>query len=229
MKVLLIILLVLLVLLLIPFGGVARYDQDGFMAWVKVLFFRIQVFPAKKEKGEKKPKEKKPKKETEKPPQKKDPGKEDPEKKGDAENKDGEQKESEKKEKKGGKLELVQAALPLIKPALSGLKKRLTINDLELLVTWRSDDPADAALGYGRANAALGVLWALIDTNFKVKKSRLGCRVDFEPGKSDVYANATLTLNLWKVLTLVIPLAIRFFRNYSRLKKAGDDKTKKEA
>ena len=210
MKVLLIILLVLLVLLLIPFGGAVRYDQDGFVAWVKVLFFRIRVFPSKKEK---KPKEKKKKKE--KPPKKEE----------------SEQQEEPKKEKekKGGKLELVQAALPLIKPALVGIKKRLTIDDLELLVTWRADDPGDAALGYGRANAALGALWALIDTNFKVKRSRLGCKVDFEPGKSEVYAKAGLSLNLWKVLTLVIPLVIRFFCAYSRLKKAGDDKTKKEA
>ena len=209
MKVLLMVLLVLLVLLLIPFGAAVRYDQSGVTAWAKVLFFRIRVFPAK-EKKEKKPKEKKPK-----------------EKKGKAKGEEKkEEKPEEKKEKKGGTLELVRAALPLIKPALVGVKKRLTIDELELLVTWRSDNPADAAIGYGRANAALGGLWALLDNNFKVKKRHLGCEVDFEEGSPTVYANAALSLNLWKVLTLVLPLGVRFLCNYRKLK---NDKMKKEA
>lgn len=213
MKVLLVVLLILLVLLLIPFGAVARYDREGLTAWAKILFFRIRVFPAKRKKDEAS-KEKQAK-----------------EKKGKAkkEDEDEEGEKAKEKEKKGGTLELVRAALPLIKPALAGIKKRLTIDELELFVTWRSDDPADAAVGYGRSNAALGGLWALIDTNFKVKKSRLGCNVDFDGGKSEVYLNATLSLNLWKVLTLIIPLGIRFLCNYTRLKKARDDKTKKEA
>ena len=209
MKVLLIVLLILLVLLLIPFGAAVRYDQSGVTAWAKVLFFRIQVFPAK-EKKNKKPKEKKPKEEKGKA-------------KGEEKKED---KSEEKKEKKGGTLELVRAALPLIKPALVGVKKRLTIDELELLVTWRSDNPADAAIGYGRANAALGAAWTLVDTNFKVKKSRLGCNVDFETGSPTIYADAALSLNLWKVLTLVIPLGIQFLCNYRKLK---NDKMKKEA
>ncbi len=207
MKVLLIVLLVLLILLLLPFGGAARYDQDGFAAWVKVLCFRFKVFP--REKGKKKAKKK------EKAPPQEDAGSQD-------------EAEAEK-QKKGGALDLVRAALPLVGPALAGVKKRLTIDELELFVTWRSDDPADAAIGYGRASAALGALWALVDENFKVKKSRLGCRADFGGGKSEVYASAALSLNLWKTLTLGVPLLVRFLRNYTRLKRARDDKTKKEA
>lgn len=202
MKVLLIVLAVLLILLLLPFGAVARYDERGVMAWVKVLFFRFQVFPAKREKKVKKEKAKKkePKEET-----------------------------AKEEKKKGGTLELIRAALPLVKPALAGLKKRLTIDDLELHVTWGSQNPADAAMGYGYANAALGTLWAVVDENFKVKKSRLGCDVDFDQPRPTVYANAALSINLWKTLTLVLPLLVRFYRNYTRLKKAGDKKTKKEA
>lgn len=202
MKVLLIVLAVLLILLLLPFGAVARYDESGVTAWVKVLFFRFQVFPAKREKKVKKEKAKKkePKEET-----------------------------AKEEKKKGGTLELIRAALPLVKPALAGLKKRLTIDDLELHVTWGSQNPADAAMGYGYANAALGTLWAVVDESFKVKKSRLGCDVDFDQTRPTVYANAALSINLWKTLTLVLPLLIRFYRNYTRLKKAGDKKTKKEA
>lgn len=207
MKVLLIVLAVLAALLLLPFGAVVRYDQAGFFAWVKVLFLRLQVFPPK-EKKEKKPKEKKAAPSGQGAPQEETPP---------------------APKKKGGTLALVRAALPLIKPALVGLKKRLCINDLELSVAWAAQNPADAAIGYGYANAALGTLWAVIDESFKVKKSRLGCQVDFDSQSPTVYLNATLTLNLWKALTLVLPLLVRFLRNYARLKPAGDEKTKKEA
>ncbi len=208
MKVLLILLAVLLVLLLLPFGALVRYDREGFMAWVKVLFLRFQVFPPppKKEKKEKKKKKQEPPKE--KPP--------------------AQPKEPAPKEKKGGTLTLVRSALPLVGPALSGLKKRLTINDLELSVTWAASNPADAAMGYGYANAALGTLWGVIEPNFKVKKSRLGCDVDFDAADPTVYLNAFLTINLWKTLTLVLPLLVRFLRNYTRLKREQDEKTKKE-
>lgn len=134
--------------------------------------------------------------------------------------------EAETKEKKGGRLELVKAALPLIRPALAGVKRRLTIRDLELLVTWAAANPADAAIGYGYANSALGILWAVVDENFKVKRSRLGCQVDFDLTSPTVYAKANLTMNLWQILTLALPLLVRFYKNY----KAQQAKiTKKEA
>lgn len=132
----------------------------------------------------------------------------------------------DKAEKKGGKLELVKAALPLIKPTLAGVKRRLVIRDLELLVTWAAANPADAAIGYGYANAALGMLWAVIDENFKVKKSRLGTRVDFDTQSPTVYLKATVTTNLWRLLTLILPLSLRFYQNY---KVQQAKKTKKEA
>lgn len=213
MKIALIVLLVLLALLLLPFGAWVRYDQEGFVAFVKVLFLRFQVYPAaEKKKDEEKKQEQKPSEVQ--PPHSAEEKKETP--------------------KKGGKLELVRSALPLVKPALVGLKKRLSVNQLDLHVTWAGSDPADVAMGYGCANAALGTLWAVIDQNFKVKKSDLGVSVDFDAPSPTVYLNATVTLNLWKALTLVLPLLVRFLRNYSRLKRekgptVPDNKTKKEA
>lgn len=216
MKIALIVLLVLLVLLLIPFGALVRYDRDGFAAFVKVLFLRVQVYPApEKKKGKEKKREKeREKKPSDQPTQPAGKKKDEP--------------------KKGGTLDLVRAALPLVKPALVGLKKRLTVNQLDLHVTWAGDDPADVAVGYGCANAALGTLWAMIDQNFKVRKSNLGVDVDFDQSSPTVYLDAIITLNLWKALTLALPLLVRFSRNYSRLRPkteipVPDDKTKKEA
>ena len=107
-----------------------------------------------------------------------------------------------------------------------GLKRRLTFQDLELQVTWAASDPADAAVGYGMANAALGGLWAVIDQNFKVKKSRLGCSVDFDQTSPSVYADGTLTIRVGQIVTLVVPLLIRFLRNYSRVKREAKNNRK---
>lgn len=206
MKVLLIVALVLLLLLLLPFGAAVRYDEGGLQAWARVWCFSFQVYPRVKK--EKKKREKMPKKpKREQPPPKKEP----------------------EKEKKGGSLDLVRAVLPLVKPALAGVKKRLTIDDLQLHVTWAAADPADAAIGYGCANAALGALWAVIDENFKVKKSRLGCGVDFDSAQSAVTCKAAFSINLWKTLTLALPLLVRFYRAYTRQKERRDEKTRKEA
>lgn len=202
MKILGIIVLVLAALALLPLGVRVRYDEDGPLVWAKLWLIRLRLFP-KKDKQKKKPWEKKPK-ESEAPPE-------------------------EQAKKKGGALDTVRAALPLVKPALQGIKKRLTIRELELHVTWAAADPADAAIGYGRAQAALGGLWALIDQNFRVKKSRLGCSVDFDQTAPTVYADATLTMRLGQVITLGIPLLVKFMSNVSRIKREKADKTRKEA
>ncbi len=198
MKVLGIILLVLLALSLLPLGVRVRYDKDALSVFARLWFIPIRVLPAKAKKDKKK-EPKKPKEEPE--------GGETP------------------PAKKGGKLDAVRAVLPLVKPALVGVKKRLTIRELELFVTWAADDPADAAVGYGYAQAALGTLWAVVDQNFKVKKSRLGCSVDFDVPSPTVYADATLTMRLGQIVTLVIPLLIRFLSNSARIKRARTEKT----
>lgn len=197
MKVLGIVLLVLVLLALLPLGVRVRYDENGFFAFVKVWFVRLRVFPAKDKGKKKEKKQKKPKKE--KPP-------------------------VAEEHPKGGTLDAVRAALPLVKPALAGIKKRLTIRDLALLVTWAADDPADAAVSYGYAQAALGTLWAVVDENFKVKKSRLGCSVDFDQPSPSVYADATLTMRLGQIVTLGVPLLVRFLKNSARIKRARMEK-----
>ncbi len=201
MKVLGIILLVLLALSLLPLGVRVRYDKDALSVFARLWFIPIRVLPAKGKKDKGKEKEKKPKK------PKKEPEEEAP------------------PAKKGGKLDAVRAVLPLVKPALQGVKTRLTIRELELFVTWAASDPADAAVGYGYAQAALGTLWAVVEQNFKVKKSRLGCAVDFDASSPTVYVDATLTMRLGQIVTLVIPLAIRFLSNSARIKRARTEKT----
>lgn len=204
---LLIVVLVLVLLLLLPLGVRARYDQEGLTAALVVGPVPIQLFPAKedKPKKEKKPKEKKAK--GDKP------------------------KQADDHPKRGGPLALVQSCLPLVKPALEGVRKRLTIDRLDLHIVWAAPDPADAALGYGYANAALGTVWPLFYQNFKIKDHSLGVDVDFDAAAPTLYARAALHMTLFQLLTLALPLLFRFLKAYRSVTAAPQtgETAKKEA
>lgn len=194
---------VVLLLLLLPVGLRARYDEDGLFAALKLGPVLVRLFPPKKEKGPKK--EKKPKKD--KPKQAEDHPK-----------------------KKGGSLALVKACLPLIRPTLEKVRRRLTIKHLTLHVIWAAPDPADAAMGYGAANAALGVLWPLFSQNFKVRDYALGVDVDFDAAAPTVYAKADVTMTVFGLLTLALPLLLRFVKIYRAVNAAPKgESVKKEA
>lgn len=208
---LLITLAVLFLLSLLPLGVRVLYREGGFFLSVKVGPFLVQVFPVnqkKKEKREKK-QEKKPKKAKKK------------------ENKPKE--EAPAKPKKGGALALIKAYLPLVRPTLSKIRRRLTIDDVELQVTWAASDPASAALGFGYASAALEILWNVIASNFKVRKNQLGCDVDFDAQEPTVYLDASIEMTLGRMITLVVPLLIRILVIYIRVTKKTPESTKKEA
>lgn len=225
-----IVLLILVLLALLPLGVRVRYDEDGVGLWLKLWLVRLRLLPKKalSPREQKAKEEKRARKEARKARKQEKKARREAEK-ARRKGREADASAEEAPEKKGGALDAVRAALPLVTDALSGLKKRLTIRELELYVTWAGDDPADAAVGYGYAQAALGTLWALVEQNFKVKKSRLGCGVDFMAPSPTVYADATVTVRLGQVFTLVIPLLLRFLKNSSRVKKAKAKKSRKEA
>lgn len=201
---LLLLLLALFLLALLPLRLTLHYDEDGPSALAHAGPVPFRIYP---------PKEKTPK-ETAKIEEK--------------------EKETEKDdargpaEKKGGSLALIKAALPLLTPALAGLKRRLTILSLALHITWAASDPAGAAMGYGYAQAILGTLWPLIDNNFRVKRRQLDCSVDFDARQPTVYLHAVLTLRLYQIVTLALPLLIRFALAYRKEKAAKSGEIRKK-
>lgn len=198
---LLIVLLVLLLIALLPLGGRVRYDEDGLFAALQVGPVSIPLFPPKEDKP---PKEKKPKKD--KP------------------------KQADSHPKRGGPLALVKGCLPLIKPTLEGIRRRLTIDRLELHVVWAAPDPADAAMGYGAANAALGMIWPVLWQSFRIRKHDVGIDVDFDANQPTLYAEALLTMTVFQVLTLALPLLFKFLKIYRAVNAAPEGETvKKEA
>ncbi len=183
MKALFILAVVALVLLLIGqvrAGGRAEFNADGFFLWVRLGKFQIKILPMKP-KEEKPSKPQKPKKKKPKKPKKEKPPTPLP-------------------EKFGGALEYAHALLPVGLEAAGGMLRGLRVDNLELELTAGGPDPADAAMLYGQANAALGALWYPLTKAFKVKDGAARVKLDFDAPGMTVYGAAGLSIKIGTVV-----------------------------
>lgn len=186
LKVVGIILLIFFLIGLIRVGGIAEYSADGFFVWIRAWFLRFQVFPAK----EKKPKQKKEKKKKEKP------------------------KEEEPKEKKGGAIGPIKAYLPLVGDAAGALIHRIRIDLMELEFISAAEDPAAAAMTFGYSNAAIGMIWPILEKNFTVKKRDLRTGVDFNAKKPTVYLKASFSARIGQLVSFALILGVKLLKIY---------------
>ena len=189
---------VLLVLFLagqIRVGVRVEYSGKGLFAWARLGFLRIQVFPFEKKdkplKAKKKPREK-PKKETAPKPL---------------------------AEKIGGALDYAQTLLPIALEAAGCFYQKLWMDTLELELTVGADDPADAALRYGQASAALGALWYPLTQAFHVEDGNARVRVDFDAPDMAVYAMAALSLKVGQILRLGLHFGFKALRAFLTIRK----------
>jgi len=199
LKVLAVILIVLFLLSLIRLGGIAEYSQEGFLAWVRVGTFRIKVFPLKEK------------------PKKKEKTKKEPEKTGG---------EPEKKPK-GGSLELLKGVLPLVGEAAGALKRRIRVDRLYLDLVTAGPDPARAAMTFGYANAAIGMIWPVFEQNFEVRDHRFRTAVDFQAANPTVYLNAAFSARLGQLVSFAVIFGVKLLKVYLRGRKPAT--SKKEA
>lgn len=189
MKALAVLAVVVLVLFLIGqvrVGGQAEFNAEGFFLWVRAGKLRIKILPMKP-KGEK-PKEPKKKK---KPKKEKKPKK--PEK---------EKEPTPLSEKLGGALEYAKELLPVALEAAGGMLRGLRVDVLRLELTAGSPDPADAAMVYAQANAALGALWRPLTTAFRVKNGSARVKLDFDAPGMTVYGTAGLSIKIGTVVRI---------------------------
>lgn len=184
-QVLLAVLVVFWLISLIRIGGRVCYGQEGVSASALVGPFRIQLLPAKP---------KKPKK----------PGKPQKEKPAVAE-----KHKKEPKEGQPGTLSRLMKLLPVAGQACGALKRKIRIDDLELRLIWGAGDPAAAALSYGRANAALGMLWPILDNNFKVKRRSFEIGLDYGLTEPAVEARAAVTITVGQVVALGVRYGVK--------------------
>ncbi len=140
--------------------------------------------------------------------------------------------EEQKKPKKGGSFELVKRCLPLVADAASELKQKISIDEFRMDLLWSLPDPASCAVGFGGVNAAVGMIWPLIEQNFRVKNHRIRTAIDFDRGKSTVYLLAQMTMSVGQLVSFALRLGIRFFRIYqdvNQTQKSDQTTKQKEA
>ncbi|MCI9026475.1 MAG: DUF2953 domain-containing protein [Lawsonibacter sp.] len=178
LHILAVVLLVLLLIGQIRVGCRAEFNSEGFFLWARLGKIRIKILPMKpkEEKPQKPPKPPKPKKEKK------------------------EKLPATLPEKVGGALEYARALLPVALEAAEGLWRGFAIDTLELELTAGSSDPADAAMLYGSANAALGALWIPLTRAFHVKDGTARVKLDFDAPGITVYALASFSLKLGRVV-----------------------------
>ncbi len=195
----LITLAVLILLGCIPLGVGICYDEDGVKASVIASFLHITVFPRKK----KKPKEEK----------KKEP------KKAKKAKKPAPDKQEKPKEKKGGS---ITKFLPFVKEAfhfLGDFRRKLRVNKLDLAVTLAGGDPADLAVNYSRAWAALGNLQPQLNRFFVIKKQNFQVNCDFCQEKTLILLDMEITITLGRLLGLAAKYGWRMGRLFLAMKK----------
>lgn len=180
LQILAVIVLILFLIGQVRVGGRAEFNKGGFFLWVRLGRFHIKILPmAPKEEKPPKPKKPKKKKKPKKPKKEKEP--------------------VPLPEKLGGALEYAQALLPVGLEAAKGLWHGLRVDKLELELTAGGGDPADTAMLYGQANAALGALWYPLTKAFHVKDGAARVRLDFDAPGTTVYGQAALSVKIGTV------------------------------
>ena len=193
--ILIVILAILFLLSQLRLGGRAKYGPEGISAVLIAGPARIQIFPPKQKDDSDPAKQKKEKKRKKKKP--------------------AAAKEHEQKGKPGTVGRIMQL-LPTVTQAAGALKRRIRIDHLVLTVIWGAEDAASAAVGYGRANALLGMIWPLIDNNFKVKDCDFHVDVDYGRTTPEFTADAAITMTVGQLLSFTTHYGIKLLMNWSR-------------
>ena len=196
---LLVIAAVLLLIGCIPVGVDARYGSDGVFLAAKLGPFRLQLLPQKPKKKKKKP--------AKQPPAVKP----------------AEKKPAEKKQNpllSGGVDGLLQL-LTLALDTLGDLRRKLRVNALMLHVTVPGgDDPAKAAMNYGRAWAAIGALTPAMERLFVIKKRDIQPELNYNETQMKVDAHLVTTITIGRSLALALRAGVGFLKILNERKKA---------
>lgn len=110
---------------------------------------------------------------------------------------------------KDGQLELLRGFLPLVLRTIKRVCGKLRVDKLDLVLTAGAEDPGDAALQYGWANAVLGSLWNPIVSTCRVQDGHARVEIDFDAKQPAVYLLAELSLRVGQLLALATAFAAR--------------------
>lgn len=183
----------------IPVGVDARYMENELSLRLKIVLLKMQILPAK-------PKKAAPKKE--KKTAKKAAASQKPEK--------------PKKKASMPKLTLsdILALVNLACDTLGDLRRKLRVEVLTLHVVLGGDDPAKAAMQYGGAWAAIGMLNPKLDQLFVIKKRDIQPILDYNEKEMSISAQLALTIAIGRALSLGLKAGARFLKLWINKKKA---------
>ena len=200
MKVLLIVLGALALLALLPLGAYARYDSAGAQFGLILGPVRLSLLPKKK--GKKPQKKKAPQKQPQAKPA---------------------PKKTKQKRPLGG---LLRDFYPFVKLGLELFGyacRKLRVNDLTLHISFGgADDPAKAALNYGRAWAVIGAVMPQLRSRFRIKRENVSASCDFTADEMRVYAQWSAVFLLGDSIVMAVRYGLRAFRLYSAMKKRNN-------
>lgn len=198
---LLVIFAVLVLIGCIPVGVDVRYNAEGVFLAAKLGPFRLQLLPQKPKKKPKKRKQQK--KQPEKAPAKAEP------------------QEKKPNPLLSGGVDGLMQLLDLAFDTLGDLRRKLRVNELTLRVhIGGADDPAKAAMGYGRAWAAIGVITPALERLFVIKKRDIQPALDYTISNTQVDAHLVTTITIGRSLALALRAGIRFLKILNERKKA---------
>ena len=199
--------LALLVLLgYIPLSGGGEYSSAGASLWLRLGPVRITLLP-RKQKMQKQRKEKSPQK---------------PERS---------QKTKPERQKPtlGGSLAYAKALLPTVLECARRVWGAIYLNTLYLELQVGAEDPGEAAMAYGRANAALGAIWTPLVRAFHVKDGHARVNLDFDRKEPALYARAELSIRLGQALWLGLYFGLKALRALLRVKNEKKQQQRKAA
>lgn len=185
----LIALAVICLVALLPIGVRLSYDENGGFVWLKLGFVKIKLYPRETKEQSANPSKKSSK-----------------------------NKKTEK-QNKGGSLSDFLPIARIVFDFLSDFRRRLWVQNLYLRLTLAGDDPSDLAVHYGKAWAALGNLFPLLERYVRIKKRDLQIDCDFAAEKTKVVAHADILISLGRFLAIALRHGIRGFKKYQLLSK----------
>ena len=122
------------------------------------------------------------------------------------------EKEEPKKDKKGGNLPGVRVIISIITDTLGKLRRKLRVDELVLWYCSASSDPASAAMAFGGASAAVGLLTAPLERGFRIRKRDIRTAVSFTETEPTVILKLQISLSLFALLCIALPAVVRFIR-----------------
>lgn len=199
-----VILALLLLIGFIPLGGGGEYSSAGASLWLRLGPVRITLLP-RKQKTQKQRKEKSPQK---------------PERS---------QKAERQKPTLGGSLAYAKALLPLALECARRVWGAIYLNTLYLELQVGAEDPGEAAMAYGRANAALGAIWTPLVRAFHVKDGHARVNLDFDRKEPALYARAELSIRLGQALWLGLFFGLKALKQILQVKNEKKQQQRKAA